>query len=247
MASFLTRGPVWLINQIAATVRAYSAAMKDDFPELTDDERDVLALWMLLTPGADQDTGKLTQQAPVVNLYVHTYAGTPAAPHEGIARLEGHGPVTEDWVREQLGPHCRFKIYPVLDLAGLAPVDAYEIPDRHRQAVQIMTPADTFPWGANTSHDQQVDHTEAFDPNGPPGQSGLGNYGPMTTPHHRIKTHGRWELKQPFPGIYLWRDQYGATYLVDNTGTRQVPQATEALPLVVEIYRDLPDIEWDAA
>jgi len=49
----------------------------------------------------------------------------------------------------------------------------------------------------------------------------VGNYGPMTTFHHRIKTHGRWQLKQPFPGIYLWRDPHGAFYLVDHTGTRR--------------------------
>ena len=177
-----------------------------------------------------------------MNLYVHTYASPDDVPGEGIARLEGHGPVTEDWVREVLGPHCRFKIYPVLDLEGMAPVDAYEIPDRHRQAVQILTPADTFPYGAcldRRGHAGRPHHPR--DPDGPPGQSGIGNYGPMTTSHHRIKTHGRWQVQQPFPGIYLWRDQHGATYLVDNTGTRRLPEARDARPLVVEIYRDLPD------
>ena len=69
----------------------------------------------------------------------------------------------------------------------------------------------------------------------------------MTTTHHRIKTHGRWQVRQPFPGIYLWRDRYGATYLVDNTGTRQLRTPDDALPLVVEIYRDLPTAELDWA
>lgn len=44
---------------------------------------------------------------------------------------------------------CRFKVYPVLDLEGMAPVDAYEIPDRHRQAVHLMTPADVFPFSSS--------------------------------------------------------------------------------------------------
>ena len=125
MASLLTRAPVWMINQILAVIKAYSASIKDDFPQLTDDQRDVLALLMLLTPGADQDTGKLTENAPVVHLYLHVYAGQDS---DGVARLEDHGPVTEAWVKA-LGPHCRFKIQPVLDFAGLAPVDSYEIPD----------------------------------------------------------------------------------------------------------------------
>jgi hypothetical protein len=235
MASYLIRGPVPVIEQIAATVDTYSTAIAEDFPDLTDDERTVQAVLMLLTPEADH--------APVVNLYVHTYTGPDST---GIARLEGHGPVTEDWVRDILGPSCRFKIYPVIDLAGMAPVDAYEIPDRHRQAAQIMTPADTFPYGSSLSRRMQMDHTEAYDPNGPPGQSAIGNYGPMTIPHHRIKTHGGWDVKQPFPGIYVWRDPHGAYYLVDHTGTRRLSGRSDNLPLVVEIYRNLPEIEWAA-
>lgn len=54
----------------------------------------------------------------------------------------------------------------------------------------------------------------------------------MTSFHHRIKTHGRWQLRQPSPGRYLWRDPYGATYLVDHTGTRRLPTpATTSSPL----------------
>ncbi len=156
---------------------------------------------------------------PSVILHVHTYAGSEPT---GTARAEGHGPVTEEWVRDHLGPHARFTIRPVLDLEGQAPVDAYEIPDRHRQAVHLMTPADTFPWGVSTSRAQQIDHTEPYRSGGPPGQSRVGNYGPMTTFHHRIKTHGAWEVRQPFPGIYVWRDPHGATYVVDHSGTRRL-------------------------
>ncbi|GAB3245995.1 DUF222 domain-containing protein [Nocardioides dilutus] len=242
MASFLVRGPVPVIEQIAASVDAYSEAIAEDFPDLTEDERTVQAVLMLLTPGADQDPGaKLDDRAPVVNLYVHLY---PGADSTGIARLEGHGPVTEAWVRDVLGPMCRFKITPVLDLEGMAPVDAYEIPDRHRQAVHLMTPADVFPFSSSLSRQQQVDHTIPHDQGG---VSGVGNYGPMTTTHHRIKTHGGWQMRQPFAGIYLWRDPHGGHYLVDHTGTRALKGCTSDLPLVVEIYRNLPEIRLDWA
>jgi len=50
----------------------------------------------------------------------------------------------------------------------------------------------------------------------------------MTRFHHRIKTHGRWQVQQPYPGIYLWRDPYGAFYLVDHTGTRRINRAQTA-------------------
>ena len=55
--------------------------------------------------------------------------------------------------------------------------------------------------------------------------------------HHRIKTHGRWHVHQPHPGTYLWRDPHGATYLVDHTGTRRLPQSQNS-PLETRL-RDL--------
>ena len=161
---------------------------------------------------------------PAVTVYVHLYGGLAA---DGIARVEANGPVTENWIREHLGPHARFTIRPVLDVPGQAPVDAYEIPERHRQAVHLMTPADTFPFSSSLDP-AQIDHTVPFK-HGPEavgeGQSRVGNYGPMSTTHHRLKTHGRWRVKQPFPGIYVWRDPYGAMYLVDHTGTRALSRA----------------------
>ncbi|QIK75486.1 hypothetical protein [Nocardioides piscis] len=165
---------------------------------------------------------------PTVTLFLHLYAQAVGDQGEQVARIEGHGPVTTTWLRHTLGPHARFTIRPVLDLEGQAPVDAYEIPERHRQAVHLMTPADTFPWGSSTSRTQQIDHTVPYSRGAAragAGQSRVGNYGPMTTFHHRVKTHAGWDVRQPFPGIYLWRDPVGATYLVDNTGTRRIAQA----------------------
>jgi len=157
-----------------------------------------------------------------VRLYVHTYGHADGT---GLARIEGHGPVTEDYLRRVLGPRARFTVTPVLDIEGQAPVDAYEIPDKHRQAVHLLTPADVFPYASSTSRSMEVDHTTPYDAAGPPGQSRIGNYGPMTRLHHRIKTFGQWTARQPFPGVYVWRDQYGALYLVDNSGTRRVSDA----------------------
>jgi hypothetical protein len=168
---------------------------------------------------------ELSDLLPEVVVHVHTYRGPE--PSSGIVRVEGVGPVTETWVREFLGSRARFKIQPVMDIEGQAPVDGYEIPDRHRQAVHLMTPADTFPFASSTTRSKQIDHTVAYQHGAdrPPGQSGLGNYGPMTTFHHRIKTFGKWTVKQPFPGIYLWRDPHGMLYLVDHTGTRRITTA----------------------
>jgi hypothetical protein len=173
-----------------------------------------------------------------VQLFVHTFAGGRTFTADGhetgaVGRVEGHGPVTEAWIRRVVGPAARITVHPVVDLTAQAPLDAYEIPQRHRRAVHLLTPADTFPFATCTSRKMQIDHTTPFDEGG---VSALGNYGPMTATHHRIKTHGRWQVEQPFPGIYVWRDPHGGYYLVDHTGTRRLrrqgPESTPAVDLV---------------
>ena len=93
----------------------------------------------------------------------------------------------------------------------------------------------------------QVDHTIPHDQGG---QSGIGNYGPMTT-HHRIKTHGHWHVQQPFPGIYIWRDPHGGHYLVDHTGTRRLhgkkDQDGPGHLMIAEFWHSPPmNIDWAA-
>jgi hypothetical protein len=159
---------------------------------------------------------------PSVWLFAHLAGST-------VGRVEGAEPVTAEWVRKHLGARCRFKITPVLDPLDQIPVDAWEIPNRHRQSVHLLTPADTFPFAANTTRTMQIDHTIPWTTKRAAAgdkQSRVGNYGPMIGLHHRIKTHGRWQVKQPFPGIYLWRDPHGLTYLVDHTGTRRLPPSS---------------------
>jgi hypothetical protein len=71
----------------------------------------------------------------------------------------------------------------------------------------------------------------------------------MPTSHHRIKTHGRWDVQQPFPGIYLWRDPHGAFYLVDHTGTRRIRGTDEDGPgrlMIVEFWHSAVRLDWAA-
>jgi hypothetical protein len=244
MRGFYVRADFATIARLDATVAYVAEALKALGDDGTLDERRVKAVLVLANPtravellrayaawrrqpdpahrlsSADTPPVDDASLLPAVVLYVHLGSG-------GAARVEGMSPVTEDWVRAHLGERCRFRIHPVIDPLGQVPVDAYEVPDRHRKAVHLMTPADTFPFASNTSRGMQIDHTEEYDhgPGAPPGQSRIGNYGPMVTFHHRIKTHGRWDVVQPYPGIYLWRDPRGAYYLVDHTGTRAITPA----------------------
>jgi len=174
-------------------------------------------------PGFKYDPSHLL---PPVTLYVHAHRETIEAGQGGVCRVEGHGPLSLQWVHEQLRPMHAYRIVPVLDLAGQAPVDAYEVPDKHREAVNLITPADAFPFGTrvgrpadSTHHPMDIDHTVPYAHGG---VSGIGNYTPLTRFHHRAKTHGNWQVRQPFPGICVWRDPHGRHYLVDHTGTRRL-------------------------
>jgi Domain of unknown function (DUF222) len=97
---------------------------------------------------------------PPATLYVHVDADTFRGGGGGVARVEGVGPVTVEQARRWLG-HCAVTVKPVIDLAGLAPVDGYEIPDRLREAVRLVCPADVFPYASNTSRRLDLDHTTA--------------------------------------------------------------------------------------
>ncbi len=164
---------------------------------------------------------------PSLTLYLHLSHEDLARGTGGVVRWEGEGPVTHAFVHEHLRPLHSYVIKPVIDLADQAPVDAYEIPDRHREAVRLRTPADTFPYSSNTSPDVDIDHTREWEsaPAGgleKHGATRLGNLGPLGRFGHRVKTHGRWVVRQPFEGIFLWRDPHGQVYLVDHTGSHKV-------------------------
>ena len=206
------------------------------------------------------DTGRLL---PKVTLHLHLAEETAEHARQGnasgILRLAGDTPVTLRYLYSQVVPYQRLRVSPVIDLAGQEPVDSYEIPARHRQAVRLRTPADCFPYTANLAPGD-LDHTIPYRHDGTPGQSRMDNYSPLGRFHHRVKTHGRWQVRQPFDGIYLWRDPHGAYYLVDHTGTRRTstptnherreafrsdPAPERARPTVVEIYRNPPVIQLD--
>jgi hypothetical protein len=128
--------------------------------------------------------------------------------------------VTHAFVHEHLRPLHRYVVKPVIDLAGQAPADAYEVPDRLREAVHLMAPADVFPFASAPSRSLDLDHNVPY---GAGGTTRLGNLGPLSRLHHRTKTHGHWTVRQPFEGVYVWRDPHGRVYVVDAGGTHAVP------------------------
>jgi hypothetical protein len=103
------------------------------------------------------------------------------------------------------------KLQPVIDPQETPPVDGYEIPRRIREAMFLRMP--------------DLDHTKSYQPlarGGPPGQTGVHTLGPVIRFEHRIKTHSRWQVRQPEPGIWIWRSPHHAHYLVSDTGTHKL-------------------------
>jgi hypothetical protein len=64
----------------------------------------------------------------------------------------------------------------------------------------------------------QCDHTIPW----PHGPTCACNLGCLCTRHHRLKTHTRWRLRQPWPGVFLWRSPSGRYWLVDGTGSSEL-------------------------
>jgi hypothetical protein len=141
----------------------------------------------------------------------------------GAARLEGVGPISLGQVRRFLGATaCQVRVQPVIDPEDTPPVDSYEIPRRIREVMFLRMPASCFPFAAGTRR-MDLDHTKPYLPlarGGPPGQTGMHGLGPLGRTEHRIKTHSRWRVRQPEPGVWIWRSPHHAYYLVTNAGTQ---------------------------
>jgi hypothetical protein len=159
---------------------------------------------------------------PRVVLHFHLAEAALRTGH-AIVRPEDGDPITLNQLTEFLSRSgCQVRIQPVLDPTEAAPVDGYEIPAQLRAAVRARQIADVFPFGTCLSPHIDIDHTERYVPmdyGGPPGQTRLGNLGPMVRPGHRAATHGGWQKHQPEPGYFVHRSPTGYIYIVTNQGT----------------------------
>ena len=159
---------------------------------------------------------------PRAIVYVHVSeealrAGT------GVTRIDDMGPVLLTRLRQVLGTRCQIQLKPVINLNDEpAPVDSYEIPARIAEHLRLRQPMDVFPYAAGGSRRTDLDHTTPYlhpQRGGPPGQTAVGNLGPLVRYHHRLKTHGQWNVRQPEPGTWVWRTPHGRIYLVNTSGT----------------------------
>ncbi len=98
-------------------------------------------------------------------------------------------------------------------------------------AAHLRNPACVSPWASNLSRRKDNDHPVPYLPparGGPPGQTGMHNLARLTRFPHRVKTHGRWRLRQTGPGVYEWTSPHGYKYRVDADGTHPLGKDTVA-------------------
>ncbi|HVK27955.1 MAG TPA: HNH endonuclease signature motif containing protein [Nocardioides sp.] len=216
IATLTIRDHAAMIMGAEAGIDATATALETEMPEATKQQRRLAAFALLTNPNSHVDL-TVGPVKPKVEIVLH------CTPDSAIARMEGHGPVTTAYARHLVAHIAsQVKVQPVIDLNQGAAVDAYEIPQKLREAVHLIHPGDTFPYAANLSRKVDLDHQVPYSEGGP---TSTDNLGPLTRTHHRIKTHAGWDVRQPFPGIVIWRDPHGAHYLVDQTGTRRITAA----------------------
>lgn len=160
---------------------------------------------------------------PTVVLVVHL-AGESLESGSGVCRVPGIGPTTMGLVKDWLGHH-RVTVRPVIDLNDLpAPVDCYEIPDRHKQHLFLQWPGSRFPW--STSIDGlEVDHVHPYRDladGGPPAQTDIASLTPLAKREHRAVTHGGWQRRKPDLGTMIFRSPHGHIFLTNHTGTHDL-------------------------
>jgi hypothetical protein len=156
---------------------------------------------------------------PKTVVYLHLDRNT-LVKGSGVVRAEDVGPITADqfkhWIR---GKHLT--ITPVIDPANTPAVDAYETTDRLKNALRMITPAEAFPYGTNTS--RRIDHDHAVPyrppPDGPPGQTSTTGILRLSRTPHRLKTHAGWQVRTPEPGTTIWRTPHGWYFLNNPAGT----------------------------
>jgi hypothetical protein len=93
----------------------------------------------------------------------------------------------------------------------------------------------------------QIDYTIPY-PDGPTAEA---NTGPFCDRQHRFKTHGRWQVRQPTPGTFVWRTLTGHIYtkhpdpIIDgraNDHTRDRPPDNDPNPATDQARRpEKPD------
>ncbi len=183
---------------------------------------------------------------PKVTLYVHLSELALAGLCSPVARVEGIGAMLAD---SSLFAGCRVSVKPVVDLNDRVDLNCYEHPAWLAEQRKLATPGDYFPYAVavpGMAGRVDLDHPRPYDPDGPPGQTGMHNSGPLGRRHHRWKTHAGFGSRQCGTSRWVWRTPHRRYYVVDHTGTHHLDPDQGAMlydaPRGLELY--FADLEY---
>ncbi len=233
IADLYARGDWKDLHDLDQTLNALAAALKAAGCEESLDVRRSMALGILADPEAAH--AMLSgDQAPEparkrIVLFLHLSEAALRG-HEVIGRNQATGdPVLAEQIRAWCSrTDTHLVIKPVIDLNNPAGthVEAYEVPDRLKERLQLLHPQCVFPWCTKRSPRCDADHIEPHANHGPTAEE---NLAPLCRHHHRLKTHTAWTYRplDPItdPGTYLWTDPHGVIYHRTPTGTTCVSPA----------------------
>jgi len=148
-------------------------------------------------------------------------------------------PVSAEQIREWLTqPGMSVTVRPVIDLAEHIPVTAYEIPDRHRQQVELRDRTCRFPYCTRAAMRCALDHAR---PHGRGGPTCPCNLVPLCRRHHRAKTHSQWRYQVTKIGTYVWQSPAGFRFEVSHRGTHQHDRTNDGEDPEPGVYRQQPE------
>jgi len=155
-------------------------------------------------------------------LVVHLHHDVLSGAHDGVARVEGIGPLLLEQVAELL-EHRAVTLQPVIDLNHGRAVNGYEHPASCQHRTLLRTTRDVFPHSSRLGTARlDHDHPTPYDRDGPPGQTGDHNDAPLARREHRAKTHLAYRARQLGLGAYRWETPHGLARVVTGRGTAKV-------------------------
>jgi hypothetical protein len=163
-------------------------------------------------------TGVIAPGAGRTRLHLHLTLSDLDKSSSGVGEVERFGPATTAKIKEWVG-HSRVSIRPVLDLSRTDGVDEHDPPAWMRELVVLRDRHCVFPWCDRDSRSCDLDHIDAYEEHGPPGQTRPDNLAPLCRRHHRAKTARRWRYQRHPDGSYLWHGPHGTAYAVTRNGT----------------------------
>ncbi len=154
------------------------------------------------------------------NLYIHLDAGQDM---QAWARLEAPDtlvPVAR--VKEWLAGASKVIVRPVIDLNEDLIRNPYAPSQTQREQLFLTQTTCAHPYCNKRARKADLDHINAYDKEGPPGQTRSSNLAPLCRYHHRLKTFTDWTYARLAAGMYLWRNPAGQLYLRTRDGTTPI-------------------------